>query len=443
MTDSIPISDLPAPGDETRRDRWGRYLVVPPGGGKPVGYTRVTTIAKSLDNGGGLAPWKAAMSLCGAVKRRGLLAQFEALMAGTAGEPWYSGQQAKTEAKRLVEELAAAGGATERRDVGTSLHTLTALHDVGRTPEHLTAETERDLNAYVTTLEAAGITVMPGMVEACVVLDDFRVAGIFDRGLDVPGFDRPLVGDLKCGSDLSYSWPAISVQLSAYANADAIYRQGAAADGSEDERLPMVNFDRDNGVVIWVDAGTGECSLFLVDLATGWQGFELSVAARTWRKVNVSRPLAEGPFMRAPAEEEDLAELLRASTDTAADADGSDPDDPGKPGLVDDEQHTPEVGGPGPSPGAANDDHTPAVRAWLQERIDAIGKHRTARGDLLASWLPGLPTPGEARTTEQLDAIGALLDQVERRHKIPWPEPKPGVDLLATVLKIFPGTVEA
>ena len=38
---------LEAPGDNARRDRYGRYLVVPPGGGKPTGYTRATTVAES------------------------------------------------------------------------------------------------------------------------------------------------------------------------------------------------------------------------------------------------------------------------------------------------------------------------------------------------------------------------------------------------------------
>ena len=42
---------------ETRRDRWGRYFVVPPEGGKPEGYTRVTTIAKSADDGGAIQAW--------------------------------------------------------------------------------------------------------------------------------------------------------------------------------------------------------------------------------------------------------------------------------------------------------------------------------------------------------------------------------------------------
>ncbi|HVJ98949.1 MAG TPA: hypothetical protein VNC41_19145, partial [Acidimicrobiia bacterium] len=147
MTSSIPIDNLASAADTVRRDQWGRYLIVPPGGGKPVGYTRVTTIAKTLDSGGGLAPWKAAMTASGVIMRRGLRAQWEQLLAQSNGDPWYGGEQHKTEAKRLVEESAAAGGANDRREIGSALHAITALVDTGQTPKHLTAETEADLRA--------------------------------------------------------------------------------------------------------------------------------------------------------------------------------------------------------------------------------------------------------------------------------------------------------
>ena len=49
----------------TRRDRWGRYLVLPPGAAKPVGYTRATTVAKTLDEQSNLVAWKARMVALG------------------------------------------------------------------------------------------------------------------------------------------------------------------------------------------------------------------------------------------------------------------------------------------------------------------------------------------------------------------------------------------
>ena len=51
------LSNLNQPQQETRRDRWGRYQVLPPRGGKLVGYTRATTIAKILDDSSSLMAW--------------------------------------------------------------------------------------------------------------------------------------------------------------------------------------------------------------------------------------------------------------------------------------------------------------------------------------------------------------------------------------------------
>lgn len=422
---TIPLSDLPA-ADEWRRDRWGRYLILPPGERQPVGYTRMTTVAKALDDGGGLAPWKATLTVVGTIMRRGLRTQWEALIASTGGDPWYAGEQSKKDCKRLVEECAAAGGSTDRRDTGTSLHTLTALDDLGRHIDHLTEETARDLDAYRSTLDAAGITVVDGLIEQTVVLDDYRVAGTFDRGYSVPGFERPLIGDLKCGSDLRYSWASICVQLAGYAHGDAIYRQGPATDGSEDVRLPMPEVDQDHGLIVWLNAGTGQCELFLVDLAAGWEAFQHSIWARAWRKRrDLSVPLADWV---AGTEDDEVGSgpgVTEASPGAAA--------PPAEEGSLDnqlDELDRLQLEG--------------EVRAWLQGRINAIGAHPQARVDLRASWPADLPTlrTSTTHTAEQLEAMENLLGQVEKRHALPFPPAKPGVDYLALVVEMFPNSTE-
>lgn len=469
---SIPLSALPGPHeDTTRRDRWGRYLVKPKGADKPTGYTRVTTAAKALDDGGGLAPWKATAACVGSVVRRGLRSQWEVLLGAYGPSPWYAGQAAKARCKALVEECAAAGGATERRDVGTSLHALTALLDVGRPPEHLTVETERDLDGYRKTLAEAGVEIVEGMVEVTVVLDDCRVAGTFDRLVSVPGFERPLVADLKTGVDLSYSWQSIAVQLAFYSRGDDIYRQGPAPDGSEDERLAMPTVDQENGLVIWLDAGTGNCELHLVDLSAGWEAAELSLAARAWRKAVVSMPFAPGErWRRAPAEDDELRAKLEASIaayDPAANIIGSPENDELIDGLMA-QQSAPAGDGPGEgeastSPGAVaieqidvdlglvddaraevqGEDFTTALRAWLQSWIDLIGKHPQAVTDLRRSWPLGIPTlrRSDDHTPEQLAAIEAALKAVTKRHVITWPEPRPEpADGEAMIYHMFPGT---
>jgi hypothetical protein len=447
MTASIPLGDLGAV-DHYRRDRWGRYLWVPRNGGKPTGHTRVTTVAKALDDGGGLAPWKSTLSICGLIMRRGLRSQWETLMAETNGDPWYAGAESKARCKKLVEECAAAGGANERRDTGTSLHALTALADAGRTPSHVTEETEADLRAYREGLAAAGVTIMPEWIETPVVLDDHRVAGVFDRLVMVSDFPRPMIADLKCGADLSYSWTQIAVQLGAYANASAVYRQGAANDGSEDLREPMPEVDRDNGLIMWLNAGSGRLELFLVDLQAGWEAFSHSMWARGWRNAQVARPLAEGGWTRRPLEEE-LAASIEALTghESPPESPQSAPEPPAAP--------TAPPAQESPTPVAVIDgyhvwDHeTPGnygtrLRTWLQDRIDVIGKNPTARADLGRGWPAETPTLRSStdHSPEQLAAIEVVLNAVERQHKIVFPYPRPEAegDPVGRLLHLFPNT---
>ena len=117
--------------DLARRDQWGRLIVVPPGGGKPVGYTRVTTIAKATDDGG-LATWKAAMACAGLHLRGDLRAKWETLMATTGGDPWYHSGESKGKAKALISQLGEAGGDTVCHEQGIGLRAITALHDSGK-----------------------------------------------------------------------------------------------------------------------------------------------------------------------------------------------------------------------------------------------------------------------------------------------------------------------
>lgn len=285
---------------ETRRDRWGRYFVVPPEGGKPEGYTRVTTIAKSADDGGGLIPWKATLAVVGSLRRPGILASWQALMAEHP-DPWYS--PAKDRCKQLVEQAAEAGGATDRADIGTALHALVEQSVKSGWSEMPIVQPgmQADIEAYRRTLEAAGIRVLPEFVERIVVLDRHRAAGTSDNlAIEVPGYGL-LVGDLKTGTDLRYSWQAIAVQLAAYANADAMYTQGDAADGSQDRREPMPPVSKEIGLVIHLPAGEARCELHLVDLVAGWKAFEMSMDIREWRsRKNLARPLQLATAPAAP-----------------------------------------------------------------------------------------------------------------------------------------------
>lgn len=376
---SFPVDENVGSG---RHDRWGRYLIVPPGGSKEVAYTRVTTVAKALDDGGGLAPWKASMACTGLLMRRGLRAQWEALLAEHPN-PWYDSPEGKKRCKRLVEECAAVGGANDRREVGTALHAITALVDLGKTPPHLAAETEAGVRGYRDGLARAGVEIVPGHVEVTVVLDDHRVAGTFDRLVTLPDFDRPLVADLKTGANLAYSWQSIAVQLAAYARANAIYQQGATA--ADDVRCPMPDVDRDHGLVVHLNADTNHLELHLVDIVSGWEAFEQSMWVREWRQ---HRHLAS-PYGQAPAVEKGV------------------------------------VANP-PVPQAAPAEAPTPMRDRLQQRIDTVGEFSPeARTALATLWPADLPTlkTSDAHTHEQLHDIEQLLDRIEAEHRLPFADP--------------------
>lgn len=449
--------------DAHRRDRWGRMLVVPPGGREPVGYTRVTTVAKALDDGGGLAPWKATMTMLGAMARPGLRARWETLIAATGGDPWYASAQAKAQAKALVEDCATVGGASDRAEQGTSLHALTALVDVGRDigTLRLTPDTEADVSAYVNALVAEGIVVCQlvdggAAVEVSLVLDGPHVGGTADRIMSVPGFDLPLIADLKTG-DLTYSWQSIAVQLAAYAHADAVYEQGAAPDGSEDVRTPMPEVDQRHGLIINIRPGSATVKLYVVDIEAGWQAFGLSLAARQWRS---QRALAMDlpPIERRVQPMAEVTQTDRAGA-TSAGSDGN-----GAPHLA----LVPPAGDRSPTPNvtaerqAAREAHpssqAPAeerptvaeLRAWLQQRVDTIGAHPTARETLGHRWAAlGVPSlrSSTAHTTEQLAAIEALCDDIEARYSFPFGPSRPRADtapradwVTRRLREVFPGT---
>ena len=60
------------------RDRWGRPLITPVGGGKARAYTRVTTFAGTLEDSFGLGLWQQRMVALGLTMRKDLLLQVAA-----------------------------------------------------------------------------------------------------------------------------------------------------------------------------------------------------------------------------------------------------------------------------------------------------------------------------------------------------------------------------
>ena len=356
----------------TRRDRWGRYQVVDPETGKLVGLTRATTISGSLDDKTNLIAWKARTVIVGLATRPDLVA----LAAATDATD-------KRALDDIAERASDAGGATLRRDLGTAVHGFleARLNDPAA---KIPAPYDADVEAILAAIEAHGLEVVAGMTERMVVHWHHGIAGTFDLILRDRATGTLHIADLKTGSSLLGSL-GFSTQLTIYAQADCLYTQGAAADGSEDitELMPAVS--QSLAFILHCQPGSARCDIHALDLTVGAKALELAMQVREARK---AKPLT--PYIAPDKVAEVVAETFPGAVDVTAE----------------------EIG---------EDD-----RAALRERMTAIVAANAGRAadELLRSWPADIPTlkSGDPITHGQLSELLAVLGTVEKNHGVAFPE---------------------
>lgn len=266
------LFDSPAPsggwgGDaEIERDRWGRPLVVPPGGGKPVPYTRCTTYVDALDSKEGLMRWRSRMTALG------LAARPDLALAVQSTDP-----DDKTALDSVVEQALDAAKASAAATTGTALHQLTERVDEGGTLDGLALPDEH--RASMDAYRRATGHLEWSAVEQFRVHDELRIGGTADRVAVVDG--ASVICDIKTGS---IDYPGkFAMQLAVYAHS-TIYDPATAQRHSD---APPMDVER--GLIIHLPAGEGECTLHWIDLQAGWSAVELAGRVREWRSKANSR----------------------------------------------------------------------------------------------------------------------------------------------------------
>ncbi len=269
--------------NDVARDGYGRYLIprypldrpMQPGEepikgeGMAQPWTRVSTLAKTVQDNYGLGVWQQRMVVKGMSVRPDLYA----LAAATRLED-------KSTLDSIAEQAKDAANIKASANLGTALHAFTDQVDAG---EDVTvpAPWDADVAAYKAALARYEIALMPGHQEVRVVdpsLADGKAAGVagtFDRIVMWRG--RPTVADLKTGTDpLKYGAGEISIQLGRYAKAWAMW------DGEFFRPMPA-DLRTDVALVIHLAAGTGVCEVYEVDLNPGHEATKLCMAVRYWR----------------------------------------------------------------------------------------------------------------------------------------------------------------
>lgn len=281
------------------RDGRDRPLVVPKAGGKPKAHTRTTTFIDCIEDKSNLSDWKMRQTLVGAALKPSLLT--------AVGELDPEAEDYKKRLTGLAEAALDASGANDRREKGTDLHALSEIVDEGKPlPEGLGEADLMDMAAYALTTQMAGFKML--YAEKFVVCPPLTVAGTPDRIVEYAGpgpdgtpIEDTFIFDTKTSRSMEYGGLKFAAQLGIYSRAEfydwtkfpvnvhdktefarwkktAVDPEEAAAAYSP---LPPVN--QEWGIIINLPSGSGDASLWWVDLTLGWEMAELALVIREAR----------------------------------------------------------------------------------------------------------------------------------------------------------------
>lgn len=293
---------------ETKRDRFGRYLIPHPDTGKETAWTRSTTFAKSISDTYALSQWGLRMALLGATVRPDIVQRAH-------GKHVRADKQLLDE---LTAELKSAAGDKVAANLGTAMHSFTEMADrAWHSPggarsilDQVPPDCRDMVETYIRLLEETGLEPVPHLIEFTTVVKQYGVAGTSDNCYKVT---KPLtlkigraevrfqpgdytIGDKKTGRDLDYGWQEIAIQLGTYA-------QGINTAGVWDRQAEEWNPDPLNGGKVRLDAGIvihlpvdaeseKTPTVYGIDLESGWEAAVLCERVRAWRKVrNLASPV--------------------------------------------------------------------------------------------------------------------------------------------------------
>ena len=247
---------------QPKRDRYGRPLIVPRGGGKPKAYTRPTTIADTLDDRHNLELWKMRQVTLGLVARPDLIAR-----AATTDPT------DKSTLNGIASDALDAAGSSAAANLGTAIHAAIEQVNRGQEPPPMFADA---VAVYRKALERHGVEVDPDHVEQFCVNELVSAAGTFDMRVKVDG--KWYIADLKTGSSVEWSGRSFAIQLAIYAGATSYY------DCATDTHSDPAEVDQDRALIVHLPAGGDTCTLHWLDIAAGRDALNHAMWVRRWRQ---------------------------------------------------------------------------------------------------------------------------------------------------------------
>ena len=262
---------LDLPHADPPRDRWGRPVI------DGNTYTRVSTLAKVLDDTRALMLWNARITALG-------LARSEDLIAAIAT----TDPDDKQKLNKIVAQAQERAQSTAKATIGTAIHAATEILDRGGDLDGLPDKVKGAANAYRDTM--ARWNLEPLAAELFVVNREADAAGTFDRLLQGP--NRAVIMDIKTSANpdtAEWAGLAWALQLATYARAKP-WLPGRGIVDWADLGLPTPDLDR--GLIVHILQGTGQVRLFSVDLRAGWIAAQLARDVIAVRKVKPTTEVA-------------------------------------------------------------------------------------------------------------------------------------------------------
>lgn len=277
-TNARDIKNPIGSGDERyiEVDRYNRYVLPDPVTGQQRSWTRVTTVAKALDDTYNIQQWQMRMVAFGIAISPHLVAQAASFRKEdvVAGDDKNVRKDLQDIAQRALE---AAGGDQGSR-LGTALHNFTDRIDHGERDVQAPPPYDKALHAYVQLIEQHRLQTNPEWIERIVVHPELGVAGKLDRLFDIEDHRELIVGDLKSQKTMDFGALGIAVQLACYANATYVWDVDA-----ETYTVPPLR-NRSTALVMHVPATRpGEATLYGIDIAKGLEYLQLALAVRAAR----------------------------------------------------------------------------------------------------------------------------------------------------------------
>jgi len=260
---NVPIA---SPARDAQRDRWGRYLIPDPDTGKTRGWTRATTVAKTLDDASNLTAWAKRMAALGVAMRPSLAAGIVAA------------KDDKRRLNELVEQAMEAAGGNEARELGTALHRILELVDTGHMAVDDVPDPWRaDVVAYRQALADLGLTVVPELCEAVMLNRPLEVAGTCDRILrDADG--QLVVADIKTGGYVG--WLSFATQFAIYATSTHLW------DPATSTLTAAPEIRQDHALLLHIPAGSGTCAIEALSVPAGMEAALMALEVRRLRSLD-------------------------------------------------------------------------------------------------------------------------------------------------------------